>query len=495
MQLEKVQTFFEASPTIRLLKSDHAPFVVDFLNRTYKSSGELSLGQEELRSRLIVYVEELHEAIPEALSGAIDAYLRSWSDAGWLKRFLESTSNEPQYQLTQYSEDAIRFVELALSRKTGLVGTESRLRLVIDTLADLVRGASNDPKRRLAYLQRQQEMIQREMDALKMGQPVDVYKPVQIRERFKMAVDLLKALQGDFRAVEERFHTIAREVQKKQQQAAGSRGEILGTALDSEDLLKTEDEGISFYAFVSFLFSPDGQHGLRETIDEVTRLDSIQDQRDAIEHLRNMVPSLLRESDKVLKTTGRLSSTLRKLLDPKAAEDRRQLTEILRDIKLLAVQLRDDPPREHLVEVQTSSGIFSPMTRTFWKQPQVFDAPGPTEHVIDLERSRLAGAELAAMQRLDFAKLRKQIVQLQDELPDRDELTLEQIVERFPPKSGIMELVGYLQIAHEDGCKINQHAPSEITLTDETNQLKTRVRIPHVVFSRAPVDGHIAFCQ
>jgi len=484
-QLEKYQTFFEASPTIRLLKSDHAPFVLDFLNQTFKSSGELSLGQEALRSRLIVYVEELHEVLPDALSGGIDTYLRSWSDAGWLKRFLDASSNEPQYQLTQYSEDTIQFVDLALSRRTGLVGTESRLRLVIDTLADLVRGASSDPKRRLAYLQQQQDSIQREMDALNSGRPVEVYKPVQIRERFQMAVGLLKTLQGDFRAVEERFHTIARDVQIKQQQAAGSRGEILGTALDSEDLLKTQDEGISFYAFVAFLFSPDGQRGLRETIEEVTRLESIQDQRDAIEHLRNMVPALLRESDKVLKTTGRLSSTLRKLLDPKTIEDHRRLTDMLRDIKQLAAQLREAPPTHDIVEIQTTSGISSPMSRTFWKQPQVFDAPGPAEHVVDLDRARQVGAELAAMQRLDFEKLRGQITRLLDELNDLDELTLEQVVERFPPRSGVLELIGYLQIAHDDGCDIIQDASKEITLVDEKTQVKTKVRLPHVVFKRS----------
>ncbi len=48
---------------------------------------------------------------------------------------------------------------------------------------------------------------------------MQTYRPAQIRERFQTAVDLLKALQSDFRAVEERFQDIARDVQQLQAKA------------------------------------------------------------------------------------------------------------------------------------------------------------------------------------------------------------------------------------------------------------------------------------
>ncbi len=485
MQLEQIRTFFEASPAIRLLQSDNAPFVLDFLNLTFKNNGVLAIGHDDLRTQLLIYIEHLHESLPDALKGTADNYLIIWSDSGWLNRHLEA-ANERQYQLTRHAEDAIQFVELLISRRTGLVGTESRLRLIIDTLSDLVRGSSSDPQKRLAYLEEQKDSIQREIDAISLGGPVDVYGPSKIRDQFQLAVGLLKTLQSDFRAVEERFFDIAMRVQQDQQAALDSRGQILGNAMDSEDLLKTEDEGISFYAFIAFLFSPDGQKTLRETIDEVVRLEAIQDQRDSIYRLRTMVKSLLREADKVLKTNGRLSTSLRKLLNLEAAEDRRQTAEVLRDIKQLACSLRDEPTGQNVngVTVQTTLGVMSPFTRTFWTTPQSFDNR-PSDHVVDLERTAQQRECLENLEFLDLELLRDN---LKSVLVSHDQVTLDTMVELFPPESGVMELVGYFQIAFEDGHSIKRDLQTEVIVQDAETSAATRVRIPQVTFH--PRDGH-----
>lgn len=256
MRRETLRTFFDASPTAKLLRSDHAPLVIDFLHRTFKAGEAISVGQLELRSSLANYQEELHETEPSVMVGPAEQYLAKWSDAGWLQRFLEASSVEPQYQLTRFAEEAIRFVDSVLSRGNSLVGTESRLRLVIETLEDIVRGASADPQRRLEYLREQRALIDAEIEAIESGKSIQVYRPAQIRERFQTAVELLKALQSDFRAVEERFQLITRDVQQQQATGDKTRGGILGFALDAEDLLKQQDEGISFFAFVAFLFSP-----------------------------------------------------------------------------------------------------------------------------------------------------------------------------------------------------------------------------------------------
>jgi len=441
MQLDQITALFDASPTIRLLKSDAAAFVIDFLNRTFKETGALSLGHEDLKQHLLIYLEQLHETDPEQLKGSVDRYLLHWSDSGWLNRHLQSSLAEPQYQLTHHAEDAIQFIDLLISRRTGLVGTESRLRWIIDTLTDLVHGASSDPDKRLTHLERQREAIQQEIDALHHGRPVEVYQPSQIRERFQMAVGLLKTLQSDFRAVEERFHGIAVGVQQEQQAAMDTRGQILGKAMDAEDLLKTEDEGISFYAFIAFLFSPDGQQSLRQTIDEVTRLDAIQDERDSIMRLRSMVRSLLREADKVLETNGRLSTSLRKLLNVEAAEDRRQTGEVVRNIKQLAISLKNQPVDDQTCQavVQTSTGVASPFSRTFWTTPQSFDNQ-PEEHVVDLERMSQERHTLASLELLDLDQLRDQVTTL---IQSKGQATLEDLVDAFPPESGVMEPVGY----------------------------------------------------
>ncbi len=391
--------------------------------------------------------------------------------------------------MTRFAEDALRFVDAALTRQHRMVGTESRLRLVIDTLTDIVRGASADPDRRLQTLLEQREQLDQEIEAIRGGQPVATYHPAQIRERFQTAVELLKELQSDFRAVEDRFEEIARDVTRQTTRVDHRRGEILASALDAEDLIKQQDEGVSFNAFVAFLFSPQAQTRLRETIGEVIRLDAIAADRGAIDHLRGMVPSLLSEADNVLRQTGRLSQTLRRLLDDQASGHRRRTAEVLHEIRMLAARLKHSveetgqPPPETLGHrVETSIGVSSPFARPFWAPPPIFDSE-PESYSVDLETIRREALKLANLKRLNWEAIREAITTA---TAQSGSLRLSELIQQYPPRVGVIELVGWLQIAHEDGHSIDRQATEELTLvirdavTDRSSML--RVRVPLVIF-------------
>ena len=119
LRRDSIRTFFEASPTARLLRSDNAALILDFLHRVFKSGELISIGQTDFRTRLTGYQEEIHETEPGLLSGPPERYLTQWADAGWLQRFLEAASIEPQFQLTRYAEEAIQFVDSAIARGSG----------------------------------------------------------------------------------------------------------------------------------------------------------------------------------------------------------------------------------------------------------------------------------------------------------------------------------------------------------------------------------------
>lgn len=492
MKMEAILSYLNDSPTVRLLGADQGAFVLFFLQQSLKSTGDdsaISLSHDELRHRLQSFQEQLHADEHEVLTGSADRYLREWSDAGWLRRFLPADAAGPHYQLTRYAEDAIRFVDSALSRQNRLVGTESRLRLIIETLLDIVQGSSSDPDRKVKELLAQRERIETEIAAIRGGAPVETYHPAQIRERFHTAVDLLKTLQGDFRAVEDRFEEIARGVTRDALDQERYRGEILASALDAEDLIKQQDEGVSFDAFVSFLFSPQDQLRLRETIAEVTRLDAIAAEHGAIEHVRAMVPSLLAEADSVLRQTGRLSMTLRRLLDDHSTGHRRRIAEVLRDIRTLAAKLShaakeiDTPiPSGIGLQVETSAGVQSPFTRPFWSPSPVFDV-APEIRVIDLETAQREARKLARLQRLDWDRMRDWIAKRTQE---RGSVRLSELLSGRPAKIGVIELVGWIQIAHEDGHRIDREAMEDVSVAMHDpvagHQGRIRVEIPLVTF-------------
>ncbi len=480
MRREKLRSFFESSPTARLLRSDLAPIVIDFLHESFKSRDAISIGQSELRTRLACYQEELHETDPDMLSGPPERYLTQWSDGGWLKRFVEAASTEPQFQLTPFAEEAIRFVDSALARGQSVVGTESRLRLVIETLEDIVRGASTDPDRRLEYLKEQRAAIDRDIAAIESGKSVQVYRPAQIRERFQTAVDLLTGLQSDFRAVEERFQSIAREVQQLQSSGHDTRGGILGFALDSEDLLKQQDEGISFFAFVNFLFSPVQQMALRKNIEEVQQLAPLADQQESLHRVRRMVPALLAEADKVMRTTSRLSATLRRLLDARAAAHRMRLSQVLRDIRQAAMHLRSDPPLDMGLSIDTEAELNAPLSRPFWTPPETFDLCTLIESPTDTDQANRIATAFKQLQRLDFRKLRSIV---RESTLEGAQVSLPTLFESYRSESGVIELLGYLQIAHDDQHLIDPTQSDLIELNENAHRSHMmRVRVPRVIF-------------
>jgi len=487
MRRESLRAFFEASPTAKLLRSDLAPFVLDFLNRVFKLGESITIGHADFKSRLQLFQEEIHETEPTLISGPPDTYLTRWTDAGWLKRFRSSNSNESQFQLTPFTEEAIRFVDSALSRTGELVGTESRLRLVIETIEDIVRGASADPKQRLAYLRSERDRIDEQIEMIESGKSVQVYRDSQIREKFQIAVDQLMRLQSDFREVEDRFQAIARQVQQRQSQGAGTPGAILGFALDSEEMLKTQDEGISFFAFVKFLYAPAQQESLMKSIREVQRLTALAEQQESLFRVRRMVPSLMSEADKVIRTTARLSSTLRRLLDVQASAERLRLANVLKDIRHAALRLNeqsDGPKIRESFEIMIESDIEiqSPLSRTFWTPTQSFQAAEAQEHHYDLDQAKSIASAFAKLKRLDLKKLRRTIRQW---VSQGNSGTLGMMLTDFMRshaiEGGVVELLGYIQIAHDDGHPIDSDLTEVITLpATSTSLTPLRVTIPRV---------------
>ena len=125
-------------------------------------------------------------------------------------------------------------------------------------------------------------------------------------------------------ASEEKFKEITRQVQHRQVQGLDSRGGILGDALGAEDELKRQDQGVSFFEFLKFIQSPLQQDRLQAIIQQLLTLRELAEQSEGLETIRHMVRGLLDEAEKVLQTTRRLSSSLRRLLDTRTQHERRR---------------------------------------------------------------------------------------------------------------------------------------------------------------------------
>ncbi len=465
--LARLQVYFETSPAISLLRSPNAPYAIDFLHRQFKQSGRITVRLSDLVAALADYQDHLHETQPERLRDKPEVYLAQWcaNETRWLHRFLEANQTEASYELTPHTEHVLAFLERALEHDLGFIGTESRLKMIIDTLADLVVQASDDPAKRLTHLQAERERIDQEIARIERDGQVASYQPAQIRERFSIAVMLLKQLQGDFRAVEEQFKRITQQVQRRQAEGADNRGQILAFALDSEDLLKQQDQGVSFYEFFRLIISPAQQEKLAAIIQELGRIDELAKQLDGMTAVKGMIPSLLTEAEKVMRTSQRLSATLRRLLDARAGRERQRVAQLLREIRGLAALVADNPPRDIVaLELETKIEVNSPLTRSFWIAPQWFETVDLTEHFTDHGRRADAFRALANMQRIEWRRLRQRV---QSAAGRSGGTTLGSLLEEEPPKAGVVEVLAYLQIAVEDKHYVDREATERVILPSD----------------------------
>jgi hypothetical protein len=491
MRLAELLVYFDTSPAMRLLRSPNAPFTADFLNRQFKQTARIAISHSDLLSALIVYQEQLQESHPEKLGAKADTYLTDWCsrETRWLQRFLESGRDEPVYQLTPHTEDVFEFLDRVLDKDLGFVGTESRLKLVIETLADLVVGSSDDPEMRLAHLREEENRIRAEIEQIETSGQVTKYQPAQVRERFATAVSLLRQLQGDFRSVEESFRGITLEVQQRQVEGRETRGGILEFALDAEDVLKNEDQGVSFYEFVRLILSPTQTERLERIIQEVRRIPELWTQPEGLETIRGMVTLLQNEADKVMRTNQRLSASLRRLLDARAHAERQRIARLLQEIRAYAVSVARDPPRDDVgIDLEVDLAIESPFRRTFWNEPHRFETIDLTDFEADESQRLEAFRRLAALHRLDWNEMRSRIRSVVDFKPGS---TLGDLLQTHPPQGGVIEVLGYLQIARDDRHVLSSVAHEEIVVAPLRNGDRTLlVTVPLVTFVAGRRNGH-----
>lgn len=75
MKLDRLEAFFSASPSAKLMRSPHAAHIIFFLFRQFKDSGNITWPQSKLLQQLNDFLEVTHDADPEILKDRPETYL------------------------------------------------------------------------------------------------------------------------------------------------------------------------------------------------------------------------------------------------------------------------------------------------------------------------------------------------------------------------------------------------------------------------------------
>lgn len=469
------------APSLKLLRRDHAALIISFLHRAFRGAQAVSLPLDDLTERLDAYLELLGENHPGLYPLAAAAYLKQWSgDDYQLLRVTTRGSDTPMVELTAEAERAIGWAEERHRRE--FVSTESRLRSIVLLLDEIVAKSTEDVAARLAQLEAQRDAIQQEIDQIRASGQVIPATSTAIKERFLLAGELARQMSRDFAEVEQNFRAIARALQERQLQPGARKGELVGYMLDADAELRESDQGRSFYAFWEFLMSPSRQDALAGTLDAIYRLPALGDLASDQPLLRRLTRALIDAGEKIVQSNYRLAEQVRRMLDDRTLAESRRAAELIAEIKQHALRCAERPPEaEAFLELEGPPEVQLVMERPLW-EPRAevqLDLAPLLEAASELDDASLH--ELYRQFYVDEGLLRRQIETL---LEERPHCTLGEVLERFPARKGLAEILGYLAIAASDARhQIDLATADALTLPAAADLGAPRLlRLPRVVF-------------
>jgi flagellar motility protein MotE (MotC chaperone) len=473
LTLEKLR---QSHPAWRLLRSDHAPLVADFLHRTFIVPNVRTMAQADLVETLEDTLFALREQLGQgAFPRSALAYLNEWADndKGWLRKFYPAGSDEPHFDLTPATEKAVAWLA-SLTERT-FVGTESRLLTLFDLLRQMSEGSETDPQTRIADLRRRRDEIDAEIVRIRRGD-IPLLDETALKERFQQFLQMARELLTDFREVEQNFRNLDRRVRERIALWEGAKGALLEEIMGERDAIADSDQGKSFHAFWDFLMSQNRQEELSRLLEQVLALPPIQEMTpDA--RLQRVHYDWLEAGEHTQRTVARLSQQLRRFLDDQAWLENRRIMDILHDVEAQALAVRETPPKGTFMELEdTAAAIDLPLERPLYRPPV---KPVIADVELETGDAEIDTAALYAQVVVDRAELARNVRQA---LQARPQVDLSEIISIHPLRHGLAELVAYLQLAGDWPHAVVDEESPELVEWQTADGTVRRARLPRVIF-------------
>lgn len=465
-------------PAWRLLCAHHAPLVAGFLHRVFIVPNVRNLAQADLVEALEDELFALREQLgAETFPGTAQSYLNDWAenDKGWLRKFYPPETDEPHFDLTPATEKALAWLEGLTER--AFVGTESRLLTLFELLRQMSEGSQTDPQVRIAELQKRRNDIDAEIARIMAGD-ISLLDDTGLKDRFQQFLQLARELLADFREVEHNFRMLDRRVRERIALWEGAKGALLEEIMGERDTIADSDQGKSFRAFWDFLMSQSRQEELTRLLEQVLSLPPIQSMHPGT-RLQRVHYDWLEAGEHTQRTVAKLSEQLRRFLDDQAWLENRRIMDILHKIENHALALREElPPGDFMPLAETSATVELPLERPLYRPPL---KPLIAEMALDEGDADVDTAALYAQVVVDRAELTRNIRQ---ELQERSQISLAEVVTRHPLRHGLAELVAYLQIAGEwPKTVVDDEVQEQVSWQMETGVLR-QATLPRIILLR-----------
>lgn len=474
MTFEKALSLYRNDKTLQLLRADHFPLLAGFFYLAFKKQDKISYIQHELQSLLADYLYSLERnGFPEYRKKPLE-YLQNWAQQGYLRRYYEK-EDEPVYELSPAAENALKWLEDL--NKQEFVGTHSRLLQFFQLLQQIVN-TTGGPHERIAQLEKQRQEIDREIAQIQVGSYVPP-SDTQIKENYFLAEETARRLLSDFRQVEENFRDLDMQTRQTIVKSNLAKADLLDQVFEQQDHLWNTDQGKSFQAFWEFLMSGQMQNELEDLLQKLNEIEAIRHikKEQTVDRIKT---NLVDAGDKVNRSNDGLIEQLRKFVEQKNLSESRHILKSIEQIENLMAEHKDTfSLRDTFMEIDDIFKPVFPMERPLFTPPQqiFFDGAVVEEGIAEADTSLLFDQFY-----VDMEVLRSNIRSL---LKTQTQVSLSEVVRSYKPEKGVSEILGYIQIASNEGRHfIDRDKQEELVVENSDNGRIYRLKAPVIIFNR-----------
>lgn len=463
-------------PLWRLLAADKAPLVMGLMQCLLLEQ-EKTLSSSVFHERLSREIDTLR-AYGHDLPQTPQAYVADWIGEGWLSRRFPAGASEEEFELTSEATSALRFLNGLL--KPRVAATESRLATVIQQLTRLADETDANPETRRATLIAERERIDAELRALEQ-EGVKTLPEERALERVREIIALAEELAADFRNVRDEFDKLNRGLRQSLMESDGSRGEVLEALFAGVDLIAQSEHGKTFNAFWRLLTDGEQAAALMESLESVTsrtfaRGLELKERR----FLQNLTGTLMAEGGSVHEVLQQFARSLKTFVQSREFQEQRRLHSLLREAQQAALLARDAIRPNSLLDYSLS------LTSSRLRSVSQWELHDPSLNVADTampeaEPSELGlevVEELVRQSEIDFRTLRQH---LREALSEQSQITVGQVLEKFPAEQSFGSVVGYVALGAKHGEVTSE---TELVSWLGSDKKQRKAKVPAIYFVR-----------
>ena len=480
----QILALLDKSPSVALLRARSCGLILEFLIDAFEQ--ETALSSENIHNRLADYLndkgvqndDENGIQIFDTYEEKAVKFIKKWTDSGYLTNY-QNDDGDIYYELSSHTSKVIDW--LSGLKREEYIGTESKFKSIITQLRELVEYTNEDKEKRLQLLEDKKQEIENQIIRLKTGEDVKVFEEYEIVPRFRQITKLAKELLSDFKDVDGNFKDIIKEIYKKQIDPSLKKGDIMQFTFDALDDLKSSPQGKSFYAFWEFLLAREMQTELETMIAELFNTLKDKNIEPDDNFLKNMVQYLYESGSKVYQTNDKMADKLSRIIRENTASRSDIAKQIVQDIKNLIIDISKKDGRPNVsLSIDTDIDINIPFDRKI-----TFEQTETVEYKLKPTSSDLNISDLNELRKI-FGNViidKKMLEQnIRSALRDNSQITLSDVIAKFPLQQGLPELFGYFGVLNHFKHKtINESKQQPINFDLRNNK---RILIPEIIISR-----------